>query len=177
MSIWVKLYWLLFGLTAVVYGTMIFWAGPHIAASSGGRLPFDLHMVGYSFEEAQEFLTALTPEGAALYLGPAMWLDTFFPAMLALVLGWGSWMLLAHRGLILRIAVVVIAACYALFDYLENAAVARMLATPPEDLSHALVETASRWTVLKFFFVDAAITVICVLLVVRLIARFRTADQ
>lgn len=166
-----KLFWLLVLATTLVYGAMIFWAGPIISNSSDGGMPFDLRMFGYSHSEAQAFLAALTPAGTAFYLGSAMWLDTFFPAMFALVLAIGCWILLASRPLIMRVATSLMAAGYALFDYLENAAVARMLEAGPDQLSEILVATASRWTVLKFFFVDAAITVLIVLLIAKFIAH------
>jgi len=177
MSVGKKAYWVLVAATVTVYGFMIFWAGPNIADMSGGGTPFDLHMFGYSHAEAQEFLAALTPGGAAFYLGPAMWLDTFFPAMFAVVLGAGCWILLDHRPLVMRIGAALLAGCYALFDYLENAAVVRMLNSVPEDLSVALVDTASRWTELKFFFVDAAITVLVVLVIARLLERRKNRNS
>ncbi len=174
MSLGHKLYWLLVVATVLLYATMIFWAGPQISdMSTAEKLPFDLRMFGYTHEEAQNFVASLSPGGLAFYLGPAMLLDTFFPAMFALVLGLGCWFLLAHRPLLMRVAALLIAAFYALFDYLENLAVTRMLNTHPEELPVQLAETASRWTVLKFFFVDAAITVLLVLLIARLITWLR----
>lgn len=171
MSLGWKLYWLLVAATLAVYSALVLWVGPKIADLSSGGAAFDYFMLGYSHAEAKEFLAALTPEGAAFYLGPAMWLDTVFPAMLALVLGIGCWWLLRERPLILRLGAALIAAGYALFDYLENAAIARMLTYSADTLSAELVAGASRFTVLKFFFFDAAITVLIVLLIARAIWR------
>lgn len=173
MKIARQLYLFLILATLVIYGTMIFWAGPRIASESNGGIPFDLHVFGYSKAKADAFLAALSEDGRAFYLGPAMWLDTFFPAMLALVLGWALWRLLARQALILRIGAACLVAGYALFDYLENAAVARILLAQTADLPTGLVATASRWTILKFFFVEAAVTVLVVLLVARAIRYFR----
>lgn len=170
-----RFYWLLVIATAANYGLMLFWAGPKLTAmSKTGGLPFDLRMFGYNHAEAREYVASLSQEGLEFYLQTAM-LDTSFPAMFGLVLGMGGWLLLAHRPLILRIGMALIAACYTLFDYLENAAVARMISFDPaaETLPIALVATASRWTVMKFFFVDAALTVLLVLVLSNLITRLK----
>ncbi len=168
-----RFFWPLVVVTVAVYGAMALWAGPNISTTNGRGLPFDMQMLGYSYDEARAYLGSLTPEGLAFYAGPAQWLDTFFPALFAMVLGIGCWILLAERPLILRLAALFVAGLYALFDYLENAAVARMLASTPDSLSEPLVETASRWTVLKFFFVDAAITILIVLMIARFVSRLR----
>jgi cytidylate kinase len=168
----------LVAVTLVVYGGLIFVAGPRIAAESGGGLPFDLHVTGYSPEHARGFLASLSDEGRAVYGGLAMTLDSFFPGLFALILGWGSWRLLRQQAVVLRIGVALIAACYALFDYLENWAVRKMLALDAVAVPDALVESASRFTVLKFLFVEASITVLIVLLVARLIRWFwKNADE
>lgn len=59
---------------------------PKISAAAEGLLPFDLRATGYSEAEAQAFLTALSPEGRALYQGTQHRLDTLYPPLLALVL-------------------------------------------------------------------------------------------
>ncbi len=174
MSTGRKLYWLLVLTTVFVCGVMIFWASARLdEMSTGDGVPFDLRMFGYSHAEAQEYIASLTPGGAEFYLETAMLLDTFFPVMFALALAIGGWMLLIHKALVLRIGFATICAFYALFDYLENFAVSRMIGFEggPEELPLLLVETASRWTVLKFFFVDAAVTVLIVLVIARMIGK------
>jgi cytidylate kinase len=164
--------------TSAVYAGLVFVAGPQIAAGSNGGLPFDLHVMGYSPDQARAFLSALSDEARAVYGGLAMVLDSLFPGLFALVLGLGTWRLLRRQTLTLRLGAMALAGGYALFDYLENAAVRRMLAADPATLPDQLVETASRFTVLKFFFVEAALTVVVVLLVARAVRWFwANADE
>jgi hypothetical protein len=175
---WRKPFWLLLAVTGLLYATMALWAVPKLIGASRmvpGDLPFDLRMFGYSHAEAQDYITSLTPGGHVFYVDTLMRLDSVFPAMLTVVLIAGGWWLLAGKAMVLKVALAVIALGYGLFDYLENAAVYRMMTTDggAEALSAALVATASQYTVLKFFFLDAVLTAIIVLAVARLIARWQ----
>jgi|GEM_PF-82929 len=174
---WRRAYWLLVAATACVYGAMIFWVGPKLAGMSDGSAPFDLRVFGYSYGVAQAYLASLTPEGAAFYAGPAMWLDTFFPGMFALVLVIGGWWLLSDRALVWRIGMALISLSYALFDYLENAGVARMLDQGAQAVTPELVAQTSQFTTLKFYFVEAAIGIIIVLWVLRRYRRKHPESQ
>lgn len=172
MSTRQKLYWLLVAATALVYGTMIFGYGPQaIAMSSTGGWPFDLRMGGYSAQEARTYIASLGADGVAFYIGPVMLLDTFFPAMFALVVGIATWTLLAKRGRVLQIGGALISLTYAVFDYLENATVYKMMNMDLTQLPDSLIATASRWTVLKFTFVDAMVTILVALLILRLVNK------
>lgn len=166
-----KLFWLLVAATAVLYGAMLFGTGPVIMREAGGLWPFDVRMTGYSLDDARAFLTALSASGKSVYLGPAMWMDTVFPGAFALVLGLSLWGLSAGRRVAFRLAAVFAAALYGMFDYMENAAVATLLNTAPDALDAAIVARASRWTVLKFAFVDVAILLLAGLLIARRRAR------
>ena len=92
-ALWLSLALMLAGLALI-----FLWAAPRIEA--GGLAPFDLRTQGYSFAEARAFLTALTPEGRAVYLGPQRVADTIFPVgfagtMMCLVF-WGLKLSLIH---------------------------------------------------------------------------------
>lgn len=140
-------YWLLVAATFGVYATMVLWTLPSISADAGGLATFDMRPGGYTLEEARAFLSALGPDGRALYTGPQRILDMAYPIMLAVVLsialghfiktGWRRWMVMA-------LPIIGAAA-----DYMENWAVAGMLRTDPADLTARTVEAASRWSVLK----------------------------
>ena len=71
-------FWLLFAATLSVYIVIVGWAIPMIAAEADGLTPFDMRPYGYSFDEARAFLSALTPRGVEIYLGPQQRLDTFY---------------------------------------------------------------------------------------------------
>ena len=94
-------------------------------------------------------LAALTVEGADFYRGVQHRLDVIYPALLALTLYFAMLSLAPHGLGPWRYLAGVIALPVALFDYLENSAVALMLEAEPLGLTYAMVADASRWTVLK----------------------------
>jgi len=159
-----KLYWLLFALMIAVYGAMGVWSLPKIAALSGGLVPFDLHLTGYSFDQAKIFLTALPPNGVLFYLNVQQMLDAAFPAMLAVVLAVGALGLAARRAKWLGVLAAGTAVFGAMFDTLENAAVRNMLLAGPDGVTGAMVARASQWTVLKSLFTTVALSIVLMLL-------------
>ena len=164
-------FWLVFAATLAVYATMLIWTLPSIMEAAGGLAPFDMRPLGYSYDEASEFLTALSDDGRSLYLDVQHWLDLFYPALLAATLVLATVLLTAPGWL--RWALVVPALLGMVFDYLENFAVGRMLETAAEGLAAELVSEASRWTVLKSGFTTVSMVTVIGLLAIRLIARRR----
>ncbi len=160
-------FWLLFAVALAVYATMLMWTLPAITTASGGLTPFDLRPSGYSFDEAKAFLTALSPEGKALYLNVQHKLDTAYPGLLAATLffaiaalapkGWGRW----------RWVIALVAIPGALFDYVENAAVSVMLTAGAGGLTPDMAATADRWTTTKSWTTTVAMTVLLVLIIMR----------
>ncbi len=120
-------FWILFAITAALYIVMIAWSLPEVSKAAGGLAPFDIRPHGYSLEEAKAFVAALSPDGKAFYLDVQERLDLFYPALLSATLffaiyllvpaGWGAW----------RWVLALAAIPSAVFDYLENHAVAAML--------------------------------------------------
>lgn len=109
-------------------------------------MAFDLRPMGYSLPEARSLVSALGKAGSDFYLNVQLWLDTAYPGLLAAVLmmafhklasGPFAWLL--EAGAVLT----------ALFDYLENHAIAEMLRAGPDTLTEVMVESASNWTLLK----------------------------
>src|SRR4051812_21399203 len=125
------MFWGLVGVTVAVYGTMLGWSLPTISAAASGLAPFDMRPGGYSFSEAQAFLRALTADGASFYRSVQQRLDIVYPALLAATLFF-SILASAPRQLgRWRYAAFILAVPIALFDYLENHAVAVMIAAGP----------------------------------------------
>lgn len=121
---------------------------PRLAAETAGLMPFDLRATGYSLAEAQAYLTAMTPAGRALYLGPIRLNDTVVPILLTLTLclplrrwhwGWS-----------------VPALAYGLLDLAENRAVARLIQTGPQ-VDGGSVALASALTMAKFVLAAVAL--------------------
>src|SRR5262245_31693213 len=121
------LFWVLFAATLVVYAAMLGWSLPTVSAAAGGLPPFDLRPGGYSLEEAQQFLTALSPDGAAFYLDVQHMLDMLYPPLSSLTMFFAlAWLL--PRGLgVWRFAFAAPALVIAVFDHFEDAAVTAML--------------------------------------------------
>lgn len=163
---------LIFGLLLLAMLALMGWLAlvslPYIASQAQGLPAFDMRSAGYSEAEARAFLTALTPEGRAAYLGQQRLLDTAFPPLLALVLTW-SYLALMPRPWALGAAVLAVAG--AGLDLVENARVAGLLrATDP---SAEAIAAASWATASKSMLLTAALAVLVLALVVRGLAWLR----
>lgn len=150
--------------TALAYGVLALWFGPQVQAAAGGLLPFDLRVTGYGPQEARAFLTALTAEGRALYLGPVRINDTVFPVLFTLTL---CLPLAAPQGGKGGVRFLP-ALAYGGLDLAENMAVATLLRTGPE-VAAPVVALASALTIAKFCAVALAI----VLALIHLTRRLR----
>lgn len=145
-----RLRWSALIIALVTYGALAFWAAPILVeASATGGQPFDLRTFGYGFADATSYIASLSASGRSFYLNEWRVLDTLFPVVLTLSFVLWNWRLLRRKGLILRVAFLVIGLSYGVFDFLENAAVAGML-SDPEGLTPKIVAEANRWTLLKF---------------------------
>lgn len=162
-----RLLWLSLALMLAGLALIFLWSAPRIDA--GGLALFDLRTEGYTFAEARAFLTALTPDGRAVYLGPQRVADTMFPVGFA-----GTMMLLCFWGAKrfsrpVAWAALLLPLAYFAADMAENAAVAGLLRTDPANLMPAAVAHASNLTIWKSRLVDAAIAVTALALVARAI--------
>lgn len=160
------MFWSLCGATLAVYLVMALWSLPIVSAGAGGLAPFDMRLGGYSEAEARTFLAALTPETSAFYRDVQHKLDLAYPALAALTLFfaiaallpamWGTW----------RFVIAAPAVFVAIFDYLENHAVARLLLAGP-DATPMMIADASQWTVLKSLSTTVVASALLALLVWR----------
>ena len=167
-------FWVLFAVTLVLYGVIVGWSLPIVAADAGGKTPFDLRPAGYSFDEAKGFLTALSAEGKAFYLNVQQKLDTLYPALLSATLFFAIYLLAPARWGFWRWVLAAVAIPSAVFDYLENAAVAHMLGLGADQLTPDIVAVASHWTVSKSSASTVAMLVFLALLIGWAINRART---
>ena len=147
------LYWALPLVTLATYGVLLGYVTPQLVADAGGGLPFDLRPLGYGVAAARGYLSALSPAGVDLYLGPFRLTDTLLPMLVTASLCLPLW----RRGQFWFLPALT----YGLFDLAENLAVARLLHTGPEVEVQA-VALASGLTQAKF----AALAVAAVLALV-----------
>ncbi len=141
-----KLFWISASAAIALYLVMVTWSLPHLGALAGGVPVFDMRPTGYTPHEAAAILDALGEEGRDFYRAVQLRLDTVYPALLALMLS-AAFLRLFPRPVAMALSLVAVAA--AGFDYLENAAVAEMIAAWPDGFGDALAARASRWSVLK----------------------------
>lgn len=167
-------FWTLAAATAGLYMVMSFWSLPQIDLGENLK-PFDMRYFGYTIDQADAYLSALSPVQVAFYRNVQHTLDLFFPPLWALTLFFAI-AALAPRWLgAWRWALAAIALPTAFLDWQENFAVGRMLAVGAGKLSEELVQPASQWTVLKFGLNFTVLALLLVLLVARGLAKLRAA--
>jgi len=166
-------FWLVFALAMAVYVVMVAWSLPTVSAAAGGLAPFDLRPGGYTFEEAREFLRALSPAGKAHYLYVQHPLDYVYPPLITATLYLGIALLTPDAAGRWRWVIGVVALPIVAFDYLENLAVARLLQLGADRATPTAVATASRWTLLKSGFSTVAMTLLLALLIAWVVRSLR----
>jgi hypothetical protein len=165
-------FWVLFAITMALYAAIVGWSLPVISRAAGGLTPFDIRPTGYSYHDAQAFLTALSAGGKAFYLDIQQRLDLFYPALMSATLFFAIYLLAPARWGGWRWVLALIAIPGAVFDYLENGAVATMLNLGPNELTPDVVEVSSRWTVAKSAASMVADVLLLVLLLTWTVNRF-----
>jgi hypothetical protein len=159
------LFWCSFGLASIVYAFMVGWSLPAITKAAGGEIPFDLRPFGYTIGEATSFLQALSGEDRLFYLNVQHQLDSIYPALLAISLALGTYLLSPADWRLTPWLGAAFAIFGAGFDYLENYRVARILAWRSETLDPKLVEAASLATIVKSACTTLAMTILLTLLI------------
>lgn len=100
-----RIFWAIPAATLAAWLSMNLWTVPGIEETAGGLRLLDMRFTGYSYEEAQEFVSALGDEGTALYPGAQYWLDMVFPPLLgAVIFLYFRWLLRGLPGLVTCIA-------------------------------------------------------------------------
>ncbi len=174
MTVKWKIYWAIVSLAVINYLIMVLWSLPMIAQMTEGQIPFDMRPMGYSFQDAHSFVLTISDQGRDFYLRTQQLLDTFYAALLAASLAiplihlmpafWG-WPFGA------------LAIFAAIFDYLENYAVANMLQVGPSGLTETMVSTASQYTVAKSLSTSFAVLILCAVLVQKAIKWFKVRGK
>jgi len=160
----IVLFRVVFAAALVVYGAMLLWTLPAIQDAADGLAAFDMRPGGYTHAEALAFLSALSDEGRAMYLGPQRMLDTVYPALMSAVLVLATWRMTTERPWVLRLLVLVVPISAGWQDYVENARVSVLLTQPVATVTEAQVAAASTATVWKSGLTTLALALVLVLL-------------
>ena len=167
------IFWTVAAATLTIYAVMLVWSMPFITGEADGQTVFDMRPGGYTFEEARTFLRALSPEGAEFYAAVQHRLDTAYPALLALTLGWSIHLLTPKGWGVARLVLPAIALPGMVFDYWENIDVAGMLKAGPDGVTPAMVAAASFHSQVKAASTTVAMSLLLILLMVWATRRWR----
>ncbi len=150
-----RIFWFFLVTMMTTWLYMNLWMVPRIEQLTGGLRIFDMRFTGYSYADAQIFITALGERGVALYLGTQFWLDMIFPPLLGAVLFlMYRWLFPGWAGL----TIATISLSSVIVDYLENFAVAAMLRAGADNITPEMVVAANQWTTLKWSLALVGIT-------------------
>ncbi len=169
-----KIYWVVVAVTVTNYLTMVLWSLPLVSEMADGGVPFDMRPGGYSFEEAQVFLTSMNNEGRDFYLNTQQLLDFFYPTLFAISVAIPlAHLLPRYWGWPLALLAIV-AGC---FDHLENSAVAIMLRIEPNLVTEAMVSSANSWTLAKSISTSIASIALVIVLCIKGIVWLKTRKK
>ena len=170
-----KIFWTIVAIAVIDYLVMVVWSLPYIANQAGGLMPFDVRPTGYSLEEAKAFVGALSTKGNVFYLSMQHMLDTVFPIMEAIAVGWGIFMLMPESRGVVRWVAVIPAIAGMVFDLLENRQVGVMLTTGAGDLTAEIVSRGSMFTITKSILVTVSFLILASLLLSRYLEKRKQA--
>lgn len=131
-------------LTAVLYSGLAWVCYVELIPGADGLTPFDARFFGYTAQEGQTYLAALTDDARQVYLNDVRVLDTAFPLSLTGLLAWLTLRYCRGRWRVL----VILPLCYLAADLLENARVAGLL--QGDSATPQMILAASQATVAKF---------------------------
>jgi hypothetical protein len=165
-----------------LWAAMVFWTLAYLRQIAGNLAPFDLRPLGYTAEEAQALLHALSEIGRAYYADVQLPLDTAYPALYALSRGLLLlWLTAPGRTtarpiqLPVRLALLALPVITAWFDYFENDGIAAMLKAGPQ-AGADLIARASLYTQAKSL-AGMITEVTCLVLLAIAFARWRRRRQ
>ncbi len=148
-----KVTWACFVIAMAIYVTMLVVTLPTLSNMANGLPAFDMRTFGYSVDQANEYLQALSEEGRRYYIDRQLVLDIFYPPLLSLTIFGAAMWGWSHTRLDSKLATpasAVISLAITLFDYAENISVYFMLTAA--DVPDGLIEAASLMTISKSSF-------------------------
>ena len=164
------------------------WTFPHISAQAGGLDAFDMRPLGYSIDEARNYLENISDSGISFYRNVQLLLDIPYPALMCLF--YSCSIILLYRASKKRIknsenrparwlsGLLIIPIIGMLADYAENICVSIML-VQKQNVSDSLIMAANVFTLIKSMstIVCWSVLIIFVIVVLFLIIRKRQNDE
>ncbi|MEP2532014.1 hypothetical protein [Shimia sp.] len=150
--------------TLVTYLVLIVLGIRYLIVGDAGLMPFDLRFFGYTYFEATAYLAALPEASARFYTGPMRVIDTVFPALLGLWLGWALWGATRKIHAWSRVILMIVPASFILMDLAENALVGEMVDLGPTRIDDKLVALASSYTISKYVVLVVAFALLAVMI-------------
>lgn len=156
-------------LTAVIMCVMNMWLIPEIESGAGGLKCFDMRFFGYTYEQANEFIHALTYKAKEIYLYRQLPLDFIYPIV------YGVFLFILNKKFAGNIFSYILTALLVLFDFLENVCSVIMLKSP--SFTEGLAFTASTATVVKSALMTLNIVFILVLIIIHTLKNPLRSDK
>lgn len=153
--------------TAVTYGVLVGVGAANLVLGAEGLKPFDLRILGYSLSEAEAYLALLGMSEVNLYTGFLRKIDTVFPLLFGLWMGWCLWGLTRQIHPWSRVILLVVPASYTLMDLCENALVADLVRGFQGPVDGDLVALASSYTISKFVTLFVAFGLLLAMMLLR----------
>ena len=158
------LLWLSGGLTALICIVMNLVLIPIIEKNTEGLRCFDMNSLGYTFDQAKQFLSLVGEQGRNVYLHIQLPLDFFYPV------AYTAFFMLALRALRGKnTPLFALPAALAVCDCTEN--VCSIIMLKKMEATPALAGFASAVTVLKSALMTATFILLAVLLIVWIVKR------
>ena len=153
--------------TAVTYGVLVGVGASNLVLGEDGQQPFDLRILGYTVSEAETYLALIKQPEVELYTGFLRKIDTAFPLLFGLWMGWCLWGLTRHIHPWSRVILLLVPASYTMMDLCENALVADLVRGFQSPIDSDLVALASSYTISKFVTLFVAFGLLLAMMLLR----------
>jgi len=169
---------IIFLLTNLVYGTMLFFTIPHVMKYTNGMALLDMMPAGYRVDYVQTLLNTLGPDGRNAYRYIQLPVDMIYPFLFglsySLILAYFLYQLKWIEKPVFYIVLLPIVA--GLFDYAENIGIFTMLQTYP-DFSKTIASVTNIFTIVKSATSTVSFFVLLILVIALLIRKMIFINQ
>lgn len=177
MNALIRLFWPLCFLTIAYFAYIQIFILPSILADSGGFVPLDAAITGYTAAEAKAFFLAIQASGNTSFAAFHAFDDMIFPMLYGVTLALALWIITAGWSKTIRIILAAAPLTATVVDYLENAKIIAMLEMDAAKIPKSLADAASSMTTTKYTLIGISIGIIVIILAQRFIANSTQEDK